>query len=126
MAKRSVKYVQNSVKRKGRIENVIKRQAKLFNIKLYSMAVFIKAVSGLIARITLGVEKGKQLGLRFWEGVPFSRIIDWGKGYFTVKEYILRNELESCGVIPYAHKGKTKDKAKYRYEKTPLPAGLLS
>jgi hypothetical protein len=76
-------------------------------IKLYSrdsFSKFIKAVSGIIARIVLGVEKGKNWGLKFWEGIPFSRIInDWAKGYITVKEYITRNELESCGVIPYVY-----------------------
>jgi putative transposase len=134
----------NSSKNKECIENVIKKQVRTFNIKLYCMTVnanhihlliklynrdsfskFIKAVSGIIARIVLGVEKGKKWGLKFWEGIPFSRIItDWGKGYLTVKEYIMRNDLESCRIIPYFPRGKLKDKYKCRYEKTPIPPEL--
>jgi hypothetical protein len=73
-------------------------------IKLYtrdSFSKFIKAVSGIIARITLGVERGKSLGLRFWDSRPFSRIVEWSKAYFAAKEYVIRNDLESYGIIPY-------------------------
>jgi REP element-mobilizing transposase RayT len=126
--------------RKQEIEKRIRDQASLFNIKIYQMAVnsnhlhlliklytresfskFIKAISGIIARIALGVKKGNRLGLKFWDSRPFSRIVDWAKDYFITKEYVLRNDLESCGVIPYVPRGKNKNKYKYKYEKTPIP-----
>jgi REP element-mobilizing transposase RayT len=126
--------------RKQEIENVIREQARLFNIRIYQMAVnsnhlhlliklytresfskFIKAISGIIARIALGVKKGKRLGLKFWDSRPFSRIVEWSKGYFKAKEYVIRNDLESCGIIPYAPRGNHTKKYKYKYEKTPIP-----
>jgi REP element-mobilizing transposase RayT len=107
-------------KRRAKIEDTIRKQAELFNIKIYQMAInsnhihlliklytresfskFIKAVSGLIARITLRVERGKALGLKFWNNRPFSRIVEWSKGYFAAKEYVIRNDLESYDIIPY-------------------------
>ena len=132
--------------RRERIENIIKQQAKTFNVRVYAMAVnnthihillklytrdsfkkFVKAISGIIARITLGAEKGKNLGFKFWKGIPFSRIVSWAKDYFSTKQYILCNELEALGVIPYLPRSRRKagcrDKAKYKYH-IPIPEWL--
>jgi REP element-mobilizing transposase RayT len=127
--------------RRQEIENTIRKQAKLFNINLYKMAVnqnhvhilmklytrdsfskFIKAVSGITASIALGVKKGHRLGLRFWYSRPFSRIVAWAKDFFNTREYVIRNDMESFGIIPYLPRGKNKKKYKYKYEKTPIPA----
>jgi hypothetical protein len=94
-------------------------------IKLYdrdSFSKFIKAVSGITARLALGVKKGTRLGLKFWASRPFSRIVAWAKDFFNTREYVIRNDLESYGVIPYAPRAGKKKKYKYKYNKTPIPA----
>jgi REP element-mobilizing transposase RayT len=67
----------------------------------YAYSNFIKTISGLIARLTLGVERGKAKGLKFWSVKPFSRIVEFGKDYKGVCAYILQNTLESLRLVPY-------------------------
>jgi REP element-mobilizing transposase RayT len=62
---------------------------------------FLRAATGLIARITLGVERGRALGKKFWDARPFTRIIEWGREFRTVAAYVARNKLEALGFIPY-------------------------
>ena len=109
-----------SKKRARRIEDLVHRQGKLHGVRVYRFAnsgnhlhlvikpaskrafqSYLRAVSGLIARITLGAEKGKALGLKFWDARPFTRIIEWGRDYKNVCDYVLQNTLEATGFIPY-------------------------
>ncbi len=62
---------------------------------------YVRALSGIIARITLGVERGKSKGLRFWDARPFTRIIEWGREYKIASKYVTQNLLEALGFIPY-------------------------
>jgi REP element-mobilizing transposase RayT len=62
---------------------------------------FIRSISGLIARLTLGVERGRALGLKFWDARPFTRILEWGKDYTNACQYLLQNTLEALGFVPY-------------------------
>lgn len=116
-----------SYKRRAKIEKTILKQAKLFNIKVYKLAIngnhihlliklyfrdsyskFIRAVTGLIARITLGIERGKaklQRGCtrlrKFWDYRPFTRIVEWARDFNIAKEYVIQNLLEAAGIVPY-------------------------
>lgn len=38
---------------------------------------------------------------KFWQTRIYSRIVSWGKEYFTVKKYVIQNTLEALGIIPY-------------------------
>ena len=62
---------------------------------------FLRVVSGVIARKITGCEKGKPLNGKFWEVIVWSKIINWGKHFLSTCRYILQNELECEGVIPY-------------------------
>jgi len=66
---------------------------------------YIKAITGIIARITLGVERGKKKrtssGSQFWDARPYTRIIEWGRDFRTASNYLLQNTLEALGFIPY-------------------------
>ena len=66
---------------------------------------FIRAITGLIARITLGVERGRAKNLKFWDARPFTRILEWGKDYRTSANYVLQNQLEALGFIPFQPRG---------------------
>jgi REP element-mobilizing transposase RayT len=130
----------SAYKRRMRIECIIREQADHFGIRIYQLAVnqnhihvllklqyigsfskFVKAISSCIARLVLGVKKGVMRGIRFWDGRPFSRIVEWARDYLNAREYVFRNDLEGCGVIPYSPRRKSKKKYRYRYQKEALP-----
>jgi hypothetical protein len=112
------------------IEDLVHRQGRLSGVKVYRFAnsgnhlhlvikpisrrafkAYIRTISGLIARITLGAEKGKALGLKFWDARPFTRIVEWGRDYKNVCNYVLQNTLEAIGFIAYQPRGKKKARA---------------
>jgi REP element-mobilizing transposase RayT len=118
-----------SKKRAKRIEDLIYRQGNLHGVKVYRFAnsgnhlhlliqpisrkaflKYVRAISGLIARITLGAKKGKALGLKFWDARPFTRIIEWGRDFRNVCNYVLQNTLEAIGFIPYQPRGRQPQK----------------
>jgi REP element-mobilizing transposase RayT len=72
----------------------------------YAYRNFIKSVTGLIARVTLGAERGRAKGVKFWSVKPFSRIVAFGKDYKGVLNYIIQNALEAVGLIAYKPRNK--------------------
>jgi hypothetical protein len=64
---------------------------KITNRTLYRS--FIRALSGTIAL---------KLGKGLWTQRPFSRIVTWGRDLFNVLDYILLNDCEITGIVPYA------------------------
>lgn len=102
------------------IRNVIQRQSRRFDVRIYRLANaanhlhfvvlpssragfngFLRSISGLIARIVLGAEKGTAKRLQFWDQRPFTRILEWGKEYQGVLRYLVQNSLEAFGFIAY-------------------------
>ncbi len=107
-------------KRRKRIESLVRRTAASKGVKLYRYAnsgnhlhiiilpssreafnSFVRVISGLIARLTLGAEKGSAKGLKFWDARPFTRVIEWGRDYNRACAYVLQNTLEALGFAPY-------------------------
>lgn len=127
--KRSSHLVMRSLHAKGsrsflrfdtKIQDILSRQGRRFGVKVYRFAnggnhlhlvvlpssrrgfnSFIRTISGLIARLVLGAEKGSAKGLKFWEKRPFTRIVEWGRDYKNVCAYLLQNTLEALGFIDY-------------------------
>lgn len=102
------------------IRELVHRSAKEHGVKVYRYANsgnhlhfillpvsrtafmrFIRSISGVIARMTLGVQRGKALGLKFWDARPFTRILEWGRDYRRACDYLKQNILEALGFIPY-------------------------
>jgi REP element-mobilizing transposase RayT len=94
------------------LRQLLFRFAKKFGVKIYSESVqkdhwhfciqitnrtlyrsFIRALTGTIA-----LKFGKGL----WIQRPFSRIVTWGRDFLNVLDYILLNECEVSGIVPYA------------------------
>jgi REP element-mobilizing transposase RayT len=107
-------------KRARKIEELVHRLGKEKGVKVYRFAnsgnhlhfivlpssreafkSYIRAITGIIARISLGVERGSAQGKRFWDAKPYTKIIEWEREYKTVCNYLLRNTLEALGFIPY-------------------------
>jgi REP element-mobilizing transposase RayT len=115
------------LKRAKKIQDIINTQGKAFGVKVYRQANggnhlhlvilprsrqafngFIRAISGLIARCVLDVERGRSFfksdgknPAGFWDKRPFTRIIEWGREFKTVSTYLVQNTLEALGFIPY-------------------------
>jgi REP element-mobilizing transposase RayT len=60
-----------------------------------SFQAFLRSFAGAVARVVTGAKKGRPLsGGRFWTGLVWSRIVTWGREYWSVRHYIFRNEIE--------------------------------
>ena len=118
-----------SPKRSKLIRELIYRSGKHQGVKIYRYANsgnhlhlivlpssrkafqrFIRVISGLIARITLGVERGHARGIKFWDARPFTRILEWGRDFNTSCRYLLQNTLEALGFMKYRPRKERKKK----------------
>jgi REP element-mobilizing transposase RayT len=107
--------------RADRIRSVVFRLGKAKGVKIYRFANsgnhlhlllqarsrtafhgFLRAITGIIARITLQVQRGYPMGLKFWDhSRPFSRIVEWGREFNSVANYLLQNTLEGLRLTAY-------------------------
>jgi hypothetical protein len=61
-----------------------------------SFQAFLRSFAGIVARKVTGSRKGRPLGGgRFWTALAWSRVVHWGREYWTVRHYIFRNEIEA-------------------------------
>jgi len=117
--------------RAKQIKDLVQRTSQRHGVKIYRFAnsgnhlhmivlprsrdgfnAFIRAISGLIDRLTLGVERGRAMGLKFWDARPFTRVLEWGKDYNQACKYLAQNILEALGFIAYRPRAKTRPKLK--------------
>jgi REP element-mobilizing transposase RayT len=111
--------------RAKRIEATVRGLAKAKGIRLYRYAnagnhlhllvlaptrpafkAYLRALTGIVARITLSAQRGSAQGKKFWDARPFTRIVEWGRDFRGVAGYLLRNTLEAIGFIPYQPRGR--------------------
>jgi hypothetical protein len=79
---------------------------------------FVRSVTGLVARLVLGAERGqvrlkakltkdneeqhlKNSKVQLWSRRPFTRIVEWGRDFKGVLNYLTQNTLEALGFIAY-------------------------
>lgn len=105
---------------RGWLRQYVPKLARYFGIRLYhfsnngnhlhlvlmarsqaALSGFLRALSGVIPRRVLVVEKGRARGVRFWTARPYSRILGWGREFRNVLLYVQRNVLESSGMLRY-------------------------
>jgi REP element-mobilizing transposase RayT len=106
--------------RASKIRECVEAQAKRFQVKIYQFSnvgnhlhilvkaghralfkSFLRSITGLIARITLGVQRGAAKSIKFWDYRPFTRIVAWKRDFKTVFFYLIQNTYEAAGWIPY-------------------------
>jgi len=56
---------------------------------------FLRVFSAQVATFVTGARKGKAFSTRFWDRLAFSRVVEWGKSFFTAKEYVEMNDREA-------------------------------
>ena len=69
---------------------------------------FLRVLAGKVAQKVTGSQRGRPLQKRFWGLLAYSRVVEWGRSFLTVKRYILQNEQEANRKIPYQPRGKSK------------------
>ena len=62
---------------------------------------FLRVLSGKVAQKVTGSQRGRPLEKRFWGLLAYSRVVEWGRAFLTAKRYVLQNELEALGLVPY-------------------------
>jgi REP element-mobilizing transposase RayT len=62
------------------------------------LSAFLKAVSGRIAMIVTGARKGASLSSKFWDQRPFTRLVNAGRDFMAVRQYLAMNSTESAGL----------------------------
>ncbi len=73
---------------------------------------FLMALSGRIAQKMTGATKGKPLEGRFWDFIPFTRIVEWGRAFGIARRYVIQKTLQTLGIIPYQVRGSRKVRKK--------------
>lgn len=58
---------------------------------------FIRYLSGRIAFEVTGAKKGRAKG-RFWDSIPYSRVLGWGRDFINARIYVTKNLFEGEGV----------------------------
>lgn len=113
----------HSLRRKDKeVFKIVQKQARQLGVKLYKYAnggnhlhmivlplsrtafnKFIRAITGLIARLILSTERGRPTlkSIQFWDKRPFTRILEWGADFNKVCDYLLKNTLEAYRFITY-------------------------
>jgi REP element-mobilizing transposase RayT len=62
---------------------------------------FLRVFAGQVAQKITQAFKGTCLTASFWEHPPFTRIVEWGRASWIVRGYVIQNQLEALGIIPY-------------------------
>jgi REP element-mobilizing transposase RayT len=70
---------------------------------------FLSVISGRIAQRVTGSRKGQPLEKKFWDHIPFSRIVEWGVALRQLIAYIRQNQSEAFGIIPYTPRKKRRE-----------------
>ena len=98
-----------------RIQLLIEQVAKQYGIKIYQFANvgnhlhllvktqtrlefqnFLRVITGKIAILVTQAKKGQKRG-KFWDGLSFTRVVNWGKDFDRLVKYFIKNQIESFG-----------------------------
>ncbi len=104
--------------RKDQIESLVRQKAGTYGIHLYHYAnvgshlhlclkfsnrrmlqTFLRVVPGIIARLVTGARRGQRLLGRFWDDRVYTRIVEWGRDFRNVVNYVELNVLEGMGLV---------------------------
>lgn len=60
---------------------------------------FLRTFAGVIPRVVTGARKGKARG-KFWDTLVYSKLVTFGKHFKNTSNYVVKNTLETFGVVP--------------------------
>jgi REP element-mobilizing transposase RayT len=72
---------------------------------------FLSVLSSRIAQHVTRSRRGEPQEKKFWDHIPFTRIVEWGIAFKRLLTYVIQNQQEALGLIAYTprKKGKKKD-----------------
>ncbi len=53
----------------------------------------------MVAMKVTGARKGRVA--QFWSRTAYTRLVEWGRAFLAARKYVVQNQLEAAGVIPY-------------------------
>ncbi len=80
---------------------------------------FLMSISGRIAQKMTGSTKGLPQSQKFWDSIPFTRIVEWGKDLRNVTYYVIKNFLEARGWVTCRARTRSRPKSQAT---SPLPS----
>ena len=111
---RSTRGSRSLIQEKWRIQELLKYISKKNQIRVYRFAnvgnhlhllvqarkreqfqAFLREFAGTVAVMMTVAIKGS--ARKFWDGLAWSKIVDWGRQYKNTANYILLNVLEGMG-----------------------------
>jgi hypothetical protein len=60
---------------------------------------FLRELSGTVAVIVTGAQRGRALKARFWDFIPYTRIVAWGRDFLNLDTYFVKNFFEAAGLL---------------------------
>jgi hypothetical protein len=69
---------------------------------------FLRVFAGQLSQRITGAVKGKKLVGRFWALPVFTRIVEWGRARVHAEKYVIQNQLEAAGIIPYQNRNRAR------------------
>ncbi len=107
-------------KNEGFTSKLIKELSRKWGIRIYKHSInsnhlhfslraytrrgfqnFLRVLSAQVATFVTGAKKGNPFGKRFFDLPAFTRIVEWGKAFKTLTDYVAQNVREASGLIPY-------------------------
>src|SRR5258708_1904577 len=101
-------------KHEGEVREALRTMARRFGIRVYDFANvgthlhllvrakrrasfqgFLRSFAGIVARRVTGARPGRPTG-RFFVGIVWSRVVNWGRDYLGVRHYVFRNAIEGA------------------------------
>ena len=77
---------------------VIKTRSHRRAEALPQLRAFMRELAGRIAFEITGAKKGRAAGYPFWDLLPYSRIVDWGRPLEVLARYLAKNTFQAVGV----------------------------
>jgi REP element-mobilizing transposase RayT len=94
------------------VREVLRRMARRFEVRIYDFAnvgshlhlvlrarkregfqSFLRSFAGIVARRITGAERARPSG-HFFDGLAWSRVVNWGRDYWGLRHYVFRNQIE--------------------------------
>ena len=70
---------------------------------------FLRVLAGQIAQRITGAVRGNKNKFGFWLKAAWKRMVNWGRDFLGLHQYIYRNQLETLGLTAYTPRKKSPD-----------------
>jgi REP element-mobilizing transposase RayT len=86
-----------------------------------SLKRFLMVLSGRLAQRITGAVRGRPFGKRFFDYIPFSRIVEWGRAFKIARDYVVQNFQEAMGLAVYRPRVRKGKKTRSKSSSPPPP-----